>query len=111
MCARVCACMCACVCVCVMCDECSEEVKEEDLAIQEPTTQMLENVKKVLTTTTEGCGWCIVGSTAEDWSDVIEELSGTKHQETRRLVNTLKGLVDTQAQLAPHCLTRLPHTV
>ncbi len=36
-------------------------------------------------------GWHIACSTLEEWEELMENLGGTKHQETRRLIRTLQG--------------------
>ncbi len=58
----------------------------------ELTEHVLQDVKAVLHgDKSEGCGWKLVCSDIEEWGTLIQELSGTKHQDTRRLVNSLKG--------------------
>ena len=36
-------------------------------------------------------GWHIACNTLEEWEELVENLGGTKHQETRRLIRTLQG--------------------
>lgn len=36
-------------------------------------------------------GWHVACSTLEEWEELVENLGGTKHQETRRLIRTLQG--------------------
>ena len=36
-------------------------------------------------------GWHVACSTLEEWEELVENLGGTKHQETRRLIRMLQG--------------------
>lgn len=37
-------------------------------------------------------GWHVVCNTLEEWEELVENLGGTKHQETRRLIRALQGM-------------------
>jgi hypothetical protein len=46
-------------------------------------------------------GWSIASTTVEEWSDLIESFNGIKHNETKRLLRTLQGML----QPAPRVCT------
>lgn len=36
-------------------------------------------------------GWHVACSNLEEWEELVENLGGTKHQETRKLIRALQG--------------------
>ena len=54
------------------------------------TTHVLEGVKDAFRNE-EALGWRAVCSTVEEWTNLVEQLSGTKQKDTRRLVSALQG--------------------
>lgn len=38
-----------------------------------------------------GSGWSVACTTVEEWNQVIESITGSKHAETKRLLRALQG--------------------
>lgn len=66
-----------------------EEEKEENSEAKEENGGEGENVNEVGGAIEEG--WQVVCNSLDEWEELVENLGGTKHQETRRLIRTIQG--------------------
>ena len=75
----------------------------EGVVKEEETSMVLEEVKEALVqeeskeamVLEEAVGWRVACSTVEEWTNLVEQLRPSKHQDTKRLVNALQGIVCT----------------
>lgn len=70
---------------------CEEEVGENGAVEKDDVESVEEGGRNGVTAASTATGWHIACSTLEGWEELVENLGGTKHQETRRLIRTLQG--------------------
>ena len=70
---------------------CEEEGGENGAVEKDDAEIVEEGGRNGVTAASTATGWHIACSTLEEWEELVENLGGTKHQETRRLIRTLQG--------------------